>query len=173
MVSSGNDAYVSVQRAAGYGLHITKPNVTSNGGLIAFIVNGTGVGSITTNGTTTAYNTTSDARLKENLIPTHYGLETLLKIKVLDYNYKSDTKKVSQTGFIAQQLYKLYPQAVQVGGKDEKTNPWMVDYSKISPLLVIAVQEQQKIIEDQKEQINRMNEKLDALTKAVSLLSGK
>ena len=173
MVSSGTDAYMGIQRALGYGLHITKPNVTSNNGLIGFLVNGTGVGSITTNGTTTAYNTTSDSRLKENMIPTHYGLQTILKIKVQDYNYRSDSKKISQTGFIAQQLYDLYPQAVQVGGEDVKINPWMVDYGKITPLLVIAIQDQQRIIEDQKEQIKNINEKLDALVKAVSLLSNK
>ena len=138
---SVTDAYVSIQRSVGAGLHISKPFTFANPGLIGFFVNGSAVGSITTGGATTAYNTTSDKRLKENISSTHYGLSTLMKMNVTDYNFISDNKKVLQTGMLAQELYTVYPQAVMVGGADAATNPWMVDYSKLTPVVVKAVQE--------------------------------
>ena len=93
-----------------------------------------------------AYNTASDRRLKTNIATTNYSLEDLLQIDVMDYHYKVDTTDLC-TGFIAQQLYEHYPEAVSIGGEDEKTNPWTVDYGKVTPLLVKAVQEQQVQIE--------------------------
>ena len=141
LVNAGNDAYIGVQRSSGFGLHISKPLGYANGGLVGFIVNTAVVGSITTNGTTTSFNTTSDERLKENITTTQYGLSTLVKLNVKDYNYILDDKKSLQTGLLAQELYAVYPQAVQAGGADPSTNPWMVDYSKLTAVLVKAVQE--------------------------------
>ncbi|MBI1287936.1 MAG: hypothetical protein GC178_10185 [Flavobacteriales bacterium] len=92
------------------------------------------------------YNTTSDERLKTNITPTAKGLQDLMQIEVKDYVYKEDPKK-PQTGFIAQQVYQHYPNAVSVGGNDAKTDPWMMDYGKLTPLLVKAVQDQQALIE--------------------------
>lgn len=87
---------------------------------------------------------TSDRRLKENIKPTHYGLDAVLKMRVVDYRYKADPKK-PHTGFIAQDLHQVYPEAVTVGGENVKTQPWGVDYAKLTPLLTKAVQEQQQI----------------------------
>ncbi len=91
------------------------------------------------------YNTTSDERLKTNIQPTAKGLSDLMQIQVTDYVYRDDPGK-PQTGFIAQQVYEHYPNAVTPGGVDLKTNPWMMDYGKMTPLLVKAVQEQQEMI---------------------------
>jgi hypothetical protein len=44
-------------------------------------------------------------------------------------------------GFIAQDLYKAYPEAVVVGDEDVKKKAWSVDYGRITPLLVKAMQE--------------------------------
>ncbi len=108
---------------------------------------GTELGSIaqaTTN--SVAYNTTSDERLKENITETTTGLENLMNIRVVDFNYKDDPLMVRSTGFLAQQLYKNYPVAVTKPEND--SDPWMVDYSKLTPILVKAIQDQQKIIDD-------------------------
>jgi len=168
VTSSGGDAYIGVQRNAGAGINLSR---SSGGGtLVTFNVGGGNVGTITTNGTNTSYNTTSDKRLKENINPTNYNLSTILNLNVKDYNYIGDAKKELQTGFIAQELYTVYPQAVHVGGTDAKTDPWMIDYSKLTPLLVKSVQElnqkneeQQKTIDDLKKQ----NEKLQANIKEI------
>ena len=114
-----------------------------------------------------AYSTSSDIRLKEQICASKYGLADLLKIDVRDYRYKNDETSPPQTGFIAQQLYEVYPQAVQEGGEDPKTEPWQVSYGSLTPLLVKAIQElagqnealeaqvggQQEIIDKQQEQI--------------------
>jgi predicted ribosome quality control (RQC) complex YloA/Tae2 family protein len=88
-----------------------------------------------------------------------------MKIQIKDYQYKTDSSKTPLTGFIAQQLYDVIPNAVTKGGSDEKTNPWQVDYGKISPYIVKAVQDQQELIESQKKEIENLkndNNKLNA-----------
>ena len=99
------------------------------------------------------YTSASDERLKENIRTTQYGLQQLMNIQVVDYNYKTDKETDVQTGFLAQQLYEAFPHPVAVGGNDASTDPWMVDYGAVSPLLVKAIQEQQHIIEELKAEL--------------------
>ncbi len=99
----------------------------------------TAVGSIRLNNNAVAYVTTSDQRLKENIQPTALGLETLMQINVHDFNFITDPGEVKKQGFLAQELYTVYPEAVAVGG--DITSPWGVDYGRITPLLIKAVQE--------------------------------
>ena len=89
----------------------------------------------------TNYVTTSDRRLKENITPTHFGLADLMKVQTVDYNFIADADKTVQTGFIAQDLDTVFPDAVSVGGDDAKTNPWSVDYGRLTPLLVKSIQD--------------------------------
>lgn len=48
---------------------------------------------------------------------------------------------IKEYGFYAQELYTVYPQAVTVGGEDPSKDPWSIDYSKLTPVLVKAIQE--------------------------------
>jgi hypothetical protein len=56
-------------------------------------------------------------------------------------------------GFYAQELYEIYPEAVSVGS-DELTesgalkNPWGIDYGKLTPVLVKALQELKQQFDD-------------------------
>jgi Chaperone of endosialidase len=102
---------------------------------------GGNVGLIQTTSTATAYVTTSDRRLKENILPTSQGLDTLMRVEVDDFNYINSPKNNRVQGMIAQDLYNVYPQAVVVGGDDTKSQPWGIDYGRITPLLVKALQE--------------------------------
>lgn len=106
-----------------------------------FYYSNASVGRIYTNGSSTIYQTTSDRRLKENIKPTTSGLANVMRIPVKDFNFIRDPSKTVVQGFIAQDLYRIYPEAVTVGGKDPVKNPWMVDYGRMTPLLVKAVQE--------------------------------
>jgi hypothetical protein len=117
------------------------------GSMMSFVTNGSITGEIATTGVATTYNTTSDIRLKENIKETHFTISDINKIEVKEYNYKADKNKQSQTGFIAQQLYTIYPEAVTKGGDDANAQPWMIDYSKLTPLLIKGMQDQQKTIE--------------------------
>ncbi|MFO0862819.1 MAG: tail fiber domain-containing protein [Candidatus Saccharibacteria bacterium] len=112
----------------------------SSGTLITFErADGTNVGSITHNGSNTAYNTSSDARLKHDITDTSLGLDTVLQLKVRDFVYNSDTSNTVVTGFIAQELQQLYPEAVSV--MDTKTGYLGVDYGKLTPLLAKGIQD--------------------------------
>jgi FtsZ-binding cell division protein ZapB len=139
---AGTDRYVGMKRdGANYPvLHVTKGNA-DGGQLVVFFINGAQVGGISTTGTTTTYATSSDARLKENIRPTAFAVDDLMKLEVKDYTFKSDARGAVQTGFLAQDLYRVIPQAVTVGGDDPATNPWQVDYGRLTPFLVKAVQE--------------------------------
>ncbi len=116
-------------------------NAANQSALITFSTPaGTTMGSVIQSGSTAvSYLTTSDMRLKENIRSTEFGLEDLMKIQVSDYNYKNDQQ--TQTGYLAQQLYTIFPDAVHVGSDDQQTDPWMVDYGRITPLIVKSVQE--------------------------------
>jgi hypothetical protein len=59
------------------------------------------------------------------------------------------------TGF-AQRVYDHYPNAVSPGGDDVKTDPWMMDYGKMTPLLVKAVQDLTKLVEEQQKRIEQL-----------------
>ena len=106
--------------------------------------NGT-VGSITTNGSATAFNTSSDYRLKENVNYSFTATDTLKQIKPCEFNWKTDDTNTKLHGFIAHELKTLVPEAVS-GDKDEldkdgNIEPQGVDQSKLVPLLVKTIQE--------------------------------
>jgi hypothetical protein len=106
-------------------------------------------GAITGTGTpgNVLYTTTSDARMKHDIIDTHFGITDLMNITVHDFVFNADSNNNIQTGFVAQELYKIYPQAVATNGDDGTIHlnpnsiPWSIDYGKITPLLVKSIQD--------------------------------
>jgi len=108
-----------------------------------FLNNNGVVGSIKTSGSTTSYNTNSDYRLKEDL-KDFAGLDMVSKIPVYDFKWKTDESR--SYGVMAHELQEVLPQAVS-GDKDAEEMQG-VDYSKIVPLLVKSIQEQQKQIKE-------------------------
>jgi hypothetical protein len=101
-----------------------------------FFLSGTQIGSITGSGSTTSYNTSSDYRLKQDLKDFN-GLDLVSKLKAYDYEWKSD--KTRSYGVIAHELQSVINYAV-TGVKDGKEMQG-VDYSKIVPVLIKAIQE--------------------------------
>ena len=75
--------------------------------------------------------------------------------------YKADASKTMITGFIAQELYEIFPNAVTKPAKAE--DMWSVDYGKVTPLLVKAVQDQQKTIETLKTTVQSQQGQIDEL----------
>ena len=94
------------------------------------------LGYITTNGVVTTYNSVSDYRYKQDLQDFN-GLNLINKIKTYDFEWKID--KSRNYGVIAHELQEILPYAVN-GIKDGKQMQG-VDYSKIVPILVKAIQE--------------------------------
>jgi len=97
---------------------------------------GTTVGTISVSSTATSYNTTSDYRLKEDLKDFN-GLEKVSSIKVYDFKWKNSEERMN--GVIAHELQVILPYAV-LGEKDAEDMQG-VDYSKLVPSLVKAIQE--------------------------------
>jgi len=123
--------------------------------------NNSETGSITTYVNVTAYTTSSDARLKEDL-----GLATetsvIDNLKIRNFEWKSTGKK--DIGVFAQEAEPIKPSAV-VKGTDELTEsgdlavPWSVDYSKYVPDLIVYCQQ--------------LNAKLEAQALEIATLKGK
>ena len=127
--------------------------------------NGTEVGSIKSSNNATQYNTSSDYRLKENVVDLTGAITRLKQLKPKRFNFKNDTSKTVD-GFLAHEVETSCPQAVS-GTKDAvkietiadpetgKTimnedgtpkietviDPQEVDYSKLSTLTIAALQE--------------------------------
>lgn len=107
--------------------------------------NGNGyVGSITTNLNSTAFNTSSDYRLKENIIPLTDAISRLSQLSVCRFNFKN-SPEVTLDGFLAHEAQAVVPECV-TGTKDEvddEGNPvyQAIDQSKLVPLLTAALQE--------------------------------
>lgn len=76
-----------------------------------------------------------------------------MRIPVRDFNFIADPDTARVQGFIAQELYKVYPEAVTVGGDDPKTKPWAVDYGRVTPLLLKSIQELKSLNDAQAAQI--------------------
>ncbi|MCB0543503.1 MAG: tail fiber domain-containing protein [Saprospiraceae bacterium] len=146
-------------------------NNNANSRMIGFYnPNNLEIGSIRQNNSNTvSYNTSSDIRLKQNIAPTGFSLDDLMRIQVRDYEFRA-APGLTETGFIAQQLYTVYPGAVSKGGDDVTTDPWMVDYGKLTPLLVKAVQDQQALIEAQKQEIEALERQNAAFEKRLEQL---
>ena len=108
------------------------------------------IGSITTSGTATAYNTSSDYRLKENVNYDWDGTTELKKLKPAKFNFKADTDTTVQ-GFLAHEVSSIVPEAItgdkDATNEDGSINPQGIDQSKLVPLLTKALQEQQATIE--------------------------
>jgi hypothetical protein len=85
------------------------------GPLVSFSYGPTLTGTITTNGASTSYNTTSDYRLKENVAPMTGALEKVAALKPCTYTWKVDGS--AGQGFIAHELQAVVPDCV-TGEKD-------------------------------------------------------
>ncbi len=89
----------------------------------------------------------SDKRLKINIRDFNHALDKIKNIEVKEYEGLHAPGK-KQVGFLAQDLQKVYPQAVSGNpGGNALTEPMAVDYGRLTPLLLKAIQEQQEIIE--------------------------
>ena len=143
---------------------------SSTRGLILFRAGGAGtiVGSITTNGSSTAYATTSDYRLKENVVDIADGITRIKQLQPKRFNFIADAD-ATVDGFLAHEAQTVVPEAVTgekdatkeeeyvvtpavLDGDGEQVTPAVmgtrtvpdhqgIDQSKLVPLLTAALQE--------------------------------
>lgn len=99
---------------------------------------------------------TSDERLKKNIHPLAYGLNEVMQLKPVSYDWK-DNSGTAKIGLLAQEVKKIIPQVVV--GNEEKENLGM-NYAELVPVLINAVKEQQQQIKLQQEQIAELYKEL-------------
>ena len=110
---------------------------STDGTIAEFKKNGTTVGSISVTSSATAYNTSSDERLKENIADSADAGSKVDAIQIRQFDWKADGSH-QDYGVIAQELIEVAPEAVAEGDTEE--DMMGVDYSKLVPLLVKEVQ---------------------------------
>jgi hypothetical protein len=128
------------------GIIINETADTANTTFAAFSVSGTAIGSVGRVGATSAvaYNTTSDERLKSNIANSDPVLEKIMQVQVRQYDW-TEGNLHQDYGFIAQELAPVLSGIVTEG--KEEADMWQLDYSRLTPALLKAIQEQQAIIE--------------------------
>lgn len=129
---------------------VMSANLNSDGPVVRFRRSGNQVGSISVTSTATAYNTSSDYRLKDNITAMTGGIEKLKQLKPSTWTWKEDGSHGQ--GFVAHEVQKVISQAVS-GTKDAVDNDGSpiyqgIDQSKLVPLLTSALQEAIAKIED-------------------------
>jgi len=135
---AGSRMFTLASASNPYGFTTQNDATTGTMFVAVFHSNGaSAIGSITTSNTATAFNTSSDYRLKENIQPLENGLERLNNLKPVKFDWKEDG--TSSEGFIAHEAQEVFSDAV-TGKKDGEEMQGM-DYGRITPLLVKAIQE--------------------------------
>jgi len=115
-------------------------------GIIAARIDMSDAGALICNGNITAFGSTSDIRLKENVEVIPDALDKVKQLKGITFNYKKDGKK--STGLIAQDLEKVLPEAVyETSDVDDEDKHLAIRYGNTVGLLVEAIKEQQEQIE--------------------------
>lgn len=155
------NAMVARLNQSGYTALAVEP-IGHNSWYFGYMANSSGgnIGSISCNSTNTAYNTSSDYRLKENIAPMTGALAKVSQLKPCTYTWKIDGS--AGQGFIAHELAEVCPDAV-VGEKDavdEEGKPVYqgIDTSFLVATLTAALQE--------------LNAKVDALQTELATLKG-
>jgi hypothetical protein len=146
---AGNNAKLMIHYEGGGTRHgITLHPAADTTNAIDFLnAAGTRIGSVSQNTTATAFNTSSDRRVKKNITDTREGLQKLMQLPVRDFVFRADPSHTIVTGFIAQEVEKVFPEAVTTNGDNgevplkDKNNIWQVDYGRVTPLIVKAVQD--------------------------------
>ena len=128
--------------------HAVKQSGSASGGngwaFICYNSSNSVIGGIRTSTTATSFPTSSDYRLKENIVPLAGAIERINQLQVHRFNFIADPDKTVD-GFIAHEAQTVVPEAVH-GIKDEiddDGNPIYqgIDQSKLVPLLTAALQE--------------------------------
>ena len=100
---------------------------------------------------------TSDSTLKTNIEQLPYGLNEVLKMNAISYNWKTNPDDNKRIGFNAQEMANIIPEAVEAPATPDAK--LAINYAEIVPVLVNAVKEQQAQIEALKAEVKSLKKK--------------
>ena len=157
--SVGRQTYNGSGTANGHGNFVGEVGSSSKALMFEHTVGGGETGSITTGSSSTAFNTSSDYRLKENVDYTWDATTRLKQLKPARFNFIAD-EDTTVDGFIAHEVQDIVPEAIsgEKDAVDSEGNPEYqgIDQSKLVPLLTKAIQEQQTQIEELKKEVQEL-----------------
>jgi hypothetical protein len=147
-------------------IHIVNKTTTGSGNMMAFRVQGSTKGTISTDGSNTSYNTSSDYRLKENVVDVVDAITRVKQLQPKRFNFIEQPNKTVD-GFLAHEVSSIVPEAIS--GTHNEVEVWKegeelpegvsvgdnklddegntipvyqgIDQSKLVPLLTASLQE--------------------------------
>jgi hypothetical protein len=153
--NSAGTGNVFIGRAAGQNETGSNKLYIANNSTQALMQGDFSAKTITINGNAfaTSWSALSDGRLKSNIVTIPNALSKVLNLRGVNFAWKDSTMKGTQMGFIAQEAEKVIPEVVNYSKEDDK---YTMQYAPITALLVEAMKEQQKTID----QLKKDNEEL-------------
>jgi hypothetical protein len=135
------------------------------------------------------FSTYSDRRIKSCIEDIGYGLDAVMRLKPKKYFHHSslyseedncedivkgccpnnDPKYLGENtiGLIAQDVYEVVPEVVII--PDDETHLWGLDYSKLTPICIKAIQEQQNQINQLKKENEELKEQMNKILSHLSI----
>ena len=125
-----------------------------NGDIVEFRTVNSKRGSISSTTSGTTYNTTSDRRLKDNIEPIADATDKLMNMNPVTHTWIDNPEAPQVYGFIAQEMQEVVPEAVS--GDAESDEMMSMDYGRITPVIVAALQDALKEIKELKTRIDEL-----------------
>ena len=143
-----------VQSSTNACVYLANPSGNSNDNFIVFSDAGATVGQISGTSSGTTYSTSSDRRLKDNIEPIADATDKLMSMKPVTHTWIANPEAPSVHGFIAQEMQEIIPEAVS--GEDGGEEMMSMDYGRITPVLVAALQEATNEIKALKQRVSEL-----------------
>ncbi|MBX3043049.1 MAG: tail fiber domain-containing protein [Ignavibacteriae bacterium] len=136
---------------------------------LEFFYNGTLRGTFSsTNG---VYTSSSDRKLKKDIVSMPSILSKVNSLDVYSYRFKWQTEDEKQRsiGFMAQDVRELFPELVYESTFDDGEESWLqMDYAGMSVIAIKAIQEQQSVIENYKTEMTQQKQRIEELESQLS-----
>ena len=111
---------------------------------------------------------TSDARLKKGITNLRYGVSQVMQLRPVTFQWKDSSDKRTHLGLIAQEVERVMPEMIERG--NDASQPLGMNYDNLIPVLIKAVQEQQRALERHQEEIKNLQAENFALSKRIVAL---
>ncbi len=96
-----------------------------------------------------------DARHRSSLEPLPYGLEDVLRLRPYRFMEQLCTgEKIPNVGLMAQEVLPIIPEAVRP--PSGYCQQWAMDYSRLVPVLIAAIQQQQQEIDQLRQTVEQL-----------------
>ncbi len=119
-----------------------------------------------------AYSSSSDKRIKKNIEPITYGLNTILKLRPVKFTFTQNNQ--IQIGFIAQEIKQIMPEVVSgIEGDLDKGEILSVSYPNIVAALTKALQEEDAKNEQLKKELKIQKDEIKILKRKIELVLKK